>query len=172
MEALDGLENAPEEHYYPFEPRDYAFSAERADYLAKFADLRTGAGNKYLAYGRMLPPLEFERGRISMDWFHYNHGKETKEYNDSGTLEVDAIVHSAWRFKEESIGLFFANVSEESRRVKAALEPGRYGLTGSSFRYVLFTEGSDGASIALAPEAGGTFELEIPARSVILLEIH
>ena len=34
LEALDGTENATEEHYYPFEPRGYAFSPERASYLA------------------------------------------------------------------------------------------------------------------------------------------
>lgn len=172
MEAQDGHENAPEEHYYPFEPRGYAFSADRADYLAQFADLRTGAGNKYLAYGRMLPPLEFERDRISADWFHYNHGKETKEYNDSGELQVDTVVHSAWRYKEESVGLFFANVSGESRRVKAAVEPIRYGLAGSSFQYVLHTGGASGEITVLTPLEDGTIELDIPARSVVLLEIH
>ncbi|OMF22895.1 hypothetical protein BK133_25240 [Paenibacillus sp. FSL H8-0548] len=172
MEALKGKENAPEEHYYPFEPRGYAFSAERADYLAQFADLRTGAGNKYLAYGKMLPPLAFERGRISAEWFHYNHGKETKEYNDSGVLEVDAVVHSAWRFKEESTGLFFANVSNDNRLVRAAAsELERYDARPSS-EYVLHTAESGGEEVAISPGQDGFFELVIPPRSVVLLELR
>ncbi|WP_028610182.1 DUF6259 domain-containing protein [Paenibacillus harenae] len=171
MEALDGRENAPEEHYYPFEPRGYAFSAERADYLAQFADLRTGAGNKYLAYGRMLPPLAFECEKIEADWFHYNHGKETREYNDSGKLDVDSIVHSAWRFKEESIGLFFANVSGDSRSVKAIVDTSRYGLAGSTFRYMLHTSDSDGSGSAITLQDNGMLALDIPARSVVLVEM-
>lgn len=170
MESLDGRENAPEEHYYPFEPRGYAFSAERAAYLARFADLRVGAGNKYLAYGVMLPPLAFEQGRIRADWFLYNHGKQDR--NDSGELEVDAIVHSAWRYKEESIGLFFANVSTVSRRVKAAVDPNRYGLAGTSFQCVAHANGTGEEGIPLSVQGNGCFELDIPARSVVLIEIR
>lgn len=170
MESLDGRENAPEEHYYPFEPRGYAFSGGRADFLAMFADLRTGAGNKYLAYGVMLPPFAFERERIQADWFLYNHGKQ--DSNDSGELMVDVIVHSAWRYKEESLGLFFANVSTESHRVKAAADPNRYGLAGSSFRYVVHAGAAGGGDVPLMLQDDGSFELDIPARSVVLVEIR
>ncbi|MBD2867392.1 DUF6259 domain-containing protein [Paenibacillus arenilitoris] len=173
MEALDGgVENAPEEHYYPFEPRGYAFSEERAEYLAQFAALRTGAGNNYLAYGTMLPPLAFDREQIRADWFHYNHGKETKEYNDSGELNVDSIVHAAWRFKDESAGLFFANVSDAGRTVKTAVDPADLGLKGSGYKYVLHTADSNGEGTAFAPREDGTLVLDIPPRTVILLEVR
>ncbi|MCD9021712.1 DUF6259 domain-containing protein [Cohnella silvisoli] len=178
MEALDGhentignaLENASEEHYYPFEPRGYAFSAERARYLAMFAGLRVGSANKYWAYGRMLRPLEFENPRIRMDWFHYNHGKETKEYNDSGKMTVDAIVHSAWRYKDESVGLFFANVSEEGCKVSVRLDPVKFGMSEASALLFIGDRGhADNFELSRSPS--GEAEFHIPARSVVMLEL-
>ncbi|CAM3825269.1 DUF6259 domain-containing protein [Cohnella lubricantis] len=169
MEALeDGQENGPEEHYYRFEPRGYAFSTERAAYLGLYAKLRVGAANKYWAYGRMLKPLTFESERIRAEWFHYNHGKETPEYNDSGALEVDAVVHSAWQFKEESVGLFFANASGETQRVRVRLEPGAYGVNGWAGRLYAAAGGEE--PFAGTPSASGELELELPAYGIAMLE--
>jgi hypothetical protein len=170
METLDGLENSPEEHYYPFEPRGYEYSMERAGYLAMFAGLRTGIANKYWAYGRMLRPLDFECHRIVLDWFHYNHGKESKEYNESGEIAVDAIVHSAWKYKEESIGLFFSNVSEEQHKVSIGLESGEYG-TSKTFARVFSEERTEAESLVLSRSESGRTEFHIPAKCVVMIEL-
>lgn len=170
MEQLAGvLENEPEEHYYPFEPRGYAFSAARARYLALFARLRTGAANAYWAYGQMLRPLPFECSRIRMDWFHYNHGKETPEYNDSGEIEVDAVVHAAWRYKDRSVGLFFANVGEEEQTVSVKLDPSAHGMSGLSGR--LFRIDGDGELELKRNGSDGLTAVVVPARSVALIEL-
>lgn len=169
MEALEGgLENAPEEHYYRFDPRGYAFSPERAAYLGLYAKLRVGAANKYWAYGRMLKPLAFESARIRADWFHYNHGKETPEYNDSGALDVDAVVHSAWKFKEESAALFFANASGETQRVRVRLEPGAYGV--NEWAGKLYSAAGGEAPMEWTRTASGELELVLPAFGVAMLE--
>jgi hypothetical protein len=170
METLDGLENTPEEHYYPFEPRGYAYSTERAGYLAMYAGLRIGSANKYWAYGQMLRPLDFESPRILMDWFHYNHGKETKEYNDSGEVSVDAIVHSAWRYKDESIGLFFANVSEEQHKVNIRLDSEKFGMTKTN-ALMFAEEGENTESPKLSQTESGETEFLIPARCVVMIEL-
>nr|WP_245363413.1 DUF6259 domain-containing protein [Cohnella thailandensis] len=180
MESLDGRENAPEEHYYSFEPRGYAFSTERAAYLGAYAKLRIGAANKYWAYGSMLRPLAFESPRMRAEWFHYNHGKETPEYNDSGKLEVDSVVHSAWRYKEESVALFFANASSDTQQVRVRLEPGTYGVREWAGR-LYSAEAAAGTTEAAGEGAGadplqwslsadGELELLLPAFSVAMLE--
>ncbi|MFC5649937.1 DUF6259 domain-containing protein [Paenibacillus solisilvae] len=172
LEALDdGTENPPDEHYYPFEPRGYKFSADRARYLAMFAELRTGIGSKYLAYGRMLHPLDFECGKLRMNWFHYNHGKETKEYNDSGELTVDSVVHAAWRYKDESVGLFFANVSGECRKVTIDVGPEKLGLSATVCkRHVLQAGTAAAGCFDISLDEAGEIAFDIPQRSVILLE--
>lgn len=170
MEALDGAENAPEEHYYAFDPRGYAFDEERADYVGVYARLRVGAANKYWAYGRMLRPLEFARERIAVDWYHYNHGKETPEYNDAGRIEVDAVVHAAWQYKEESVGLFFANAGGKERSVSIRLDPAAYGKSRMASRlYALGAEDVDVPELKCTADGGVTFAL--PAGSVVMLEL-
>lgn len=170
MEALEGKENSPDEHYYAFDPRGYAFDETRADYVGVYARLRVGAANKYWAYGRMLRPLDYERERVVMDWYHYNHGKETPEYNDAGTIEVDAVVHAAWQYKNESVGLFFANVGEVPRHTRVRINPADYGM--SRMAAYLFGEGAEGADFAgLGRSPDGDVSLDIPARSVVLIEL-
>jgi hypothetical protein len=135
-----------------------------------YAGLRTGSANKYWAYGQMLRPLNFESPRILMDWFHYNHGKETKEYNDSGEITVDAVVHSTWRYKDESIGLFFANVSEEQHKVTIQLDSEKFGMTKTNA--LLFAEERENAeSLELSQTQSGETEFHIPAKSVVMIEL-
>ena len=171
MEALDGKENAADKHYYPFEARGYAFSEKRARYLALYARLRTGDANPYWAYGRMLKPLEFTGGsRTRMKWFHYNHGTSSKEYNDAGELDADEIVHSAWIREGEGVGLFFANVGEESRTLRARIEPERYGMGGVTAR-VYGEDAAESAGIGLVRLPSGESEFDVPPRSVVFVEL-
>ncbi len=172
MEAIDGVENSAEEHYYIFDQRGYVFSEERARYLGIFASLRTGMGNKYWAYGRMLRPIEFESVDVVLDWFQYNCDKNFKEYNDSGILTVDAVIHSAWSYRDESIGLFFANVTDIEQRVTVKLDKSRFDVKISQYKLTLpdlsaFADPHDFSDGRIRE-----IELAIPKRSVILLELN
>lgn len=172
----DNRENSPEEHYYPFEPRGYSFSAERARYLGMYAALRTGAGSKYLAYGSMLRPLKFECGKVSMDWFHYNHGKETKEYNDSGVLEVDSVVHAAWGYKNESAALFFANVTDQVQDVVIKLNAVSLNIPELSegILYRFLPDQQNTSTVERMSISGLMHEecpLQLAPRSVVMLEL-
>ncbi|WP_309120553.1 DUF6259 domain-containing protein [Paenibacillus sp.] len=171
MEAIDGKENDPEEHYYIFEPRGYALSPERARYLGALARMRVGPGNKYLAYGKMLRPLSFERETAALDWFHYNCDKNFPEYNESGVYEADAVVHSAWQYREESAAFFFANVTEEARNVSFELDMKRYRLPGASYRVRRFDGDAieDGGEIAA--DGAKAMRLTIPPKRVVILEV-
>lgn len=168
MEALDGNENTAEEHYYPFEPRGYAFSANRADYLALYARLRIGAAKPYWSYGTMLRPLSFDVPMTPMKWFHYNHGKDTPEYNNSGELLTDAVIHSAWQNDQGDVGLFFANVTGEEQTISIELRPEDFGKTTVTGQ--LYTKAGEPA-IDCSMEQGGLRLLKLPARSIAMLEL-
>ncbi|WP_261130865.1 DUF6259 domain-containing protein [Bacillus sp. Marseille-Q3570] len=163
LEAIDGVENTREEHYYPFEPQGYPFSPRRAEYISKFAHVRTGVGNKYLAYGKMLRPLKFDCEKVNLCWSHYNCAKNFKEYNDSGELAVDSIVHSVWESPGRQVGLFFANVSNEDQEI--TVNPAGYvhGKTTAKIHV-------DGKFVELVEELS-TLTLSIPQKSVLLIEI-
>ncbi|WP_099159502.1 DUF6259 domain-containing protein [Virgibacillus ndiopensis] len=171
MEAIEGKENISEEHYYPFDPIGFEFSPERATYISKFANARTGFGNKYLAYGKMLRPLEFECQNANLNWFHYNCDKNFSEFNDSGELEVNSIVHSAWQYRDERIGLFFANVTEKAQRIKLDLNLDNYSLAKTEFAVCMVTEMERDEMFVLKKNEVKNLEIEIPEKSVILLEI-
>ncbi|GJM78565.1 hypothetical protein HMSSN139_10610 [Paenibacillus sp. HMSSN-139] len=135
-----------------------------------FAALRTGTGNKYLAYGEMLPPLPLDAGRLTLDWFHYNHGIGSLEYNDAGSLSVERIVHAVWKYRDESVGLFFANVSEEAREV--AFCTGDLPVTGSvmELRYHMYSPGPERREPETVKADAQELKLTIPPRCVVLLE--
>lgn len=168
MEALDGIENTAAEHYYPFDPRGYAFSTKRAEYLALYARLRTGAAKAYWSYGTMLRPLSFDSPQTSMKWFHYNHGKETPEYNNAGELLTDSVIHAAWQNEQGDVGLFFANVTEAEQTIRIDLRPEDYGKTAVSGR--LFTLTGEQA-VDCDPQQDDRRLLSLPARSIAMLEL-
>jgi hypothetical protein len=172
MEVVDGRENDPEEHYYIFEPRGYHFSPERAGYIGMLAKLRTGFGNKYLAYGKMLKPLLFESSRVTLDWFHYNCDKNFKEYNESGSYEADSIIHSAWQFREESLGFFFANVTDEKAAVSIELDLRKYALPTKNYHVRQIHENDIEELFIMKHDEVRKIKLNISKKGVVLLEVY
>jgi len=171
MEAIDGKENSPEEHYYIFEPRGYSLSPERTRYIGMLAKVRVGSGNKYLAYGKMLRPLAFQRDQAAFDWFHYNCDKNFKEYNESGTYEADTIVHSAWQYRNESVCFFFANVIENEIHVAVDVDMRKYDLSAKQYQAVYIHDEKRTALFSIGYDEARRVDLTIPPRSVIMLEV-
>ncbi|WP_188454914.1 DUF6259 domain-containing protein [Virgibacillus oceani] len=171
MEAIEGKENGAAEHYYSFDTAGYEFSPERATYISQFARLRTGHGNKYLAYGKMLRPLEFVCDKTSLDWFHYNCDKGFNEFHDSGELTVNSIVHSAWQYRDEGIGLFFANVTDQPQRIKLDLDLNNYSLAKNEYAVYLVNETNREKMFGIYSNEVKNIELDITGKSVIQLEI-
>ncbi|PTM59797.1 DUF6259 domain-containing protein [Desmospora activa] len=172
MEVVDGKENERSEHYYLFEARGYRLSPERARYLGKFARLRTGSGNQYLAYGKMLRPLSVPCERIKVDWFHYNHSKGLEDYNQSGKYEVDAIVHSGWQFQNECLAFFFANVTDEQAEVSIDLDMKKYVLPPGRYQVRKMVDDRDMEPLfVIEHDNVRKVEFNIPGKSVVMLEV-
>ncbi|WP_308753004.1 DUF6259 domain-containing protein [uncultured Anaerotruncus sp.] len=131
MEALNGKTNPSSEHYIDFNEVAYAYSADRAAYLRQFAAFRTGAPNKYLAYGIMLPPPSCDAPLVKMSYYHYNHVEADASYNTRGDSEVPSVLTSAWCSPHrETRAVLLANTTGNSRTVTIKIDPVKYGMSG------------------------------------------
>jgi hypothetical protein len=180
LEALDGRENDPAEHYFKFDPQGYAYDPERARYLEQFASLRTGPGNKYLAYGTMLKPLDIGPTDTIMSWFHYNIDQKSAAYKDRGFIVVRGVVHSAWKWgagPAVSFGFFFANSGGKETTVKARIDRGLCGMAGVGWRARVLTRfGREGYSTLEKGPVGSEnnipLMLTIAPRKVAMVEFY
>lgn len=180
MEALDGKETDPAEHYWPFDPQGYAYDPSRAAYVAQFAALRTGAGNSYLAYGVMLRPPAVSAPQVRMGWFHYNSGQKTGEYRTRGSLLVPSVLASAWRRGEEresSVAFFLANTDGKEVQAVASIARKDYGLEGDGWSLrIVRGFGKDRAPVTVerGPLAGAAVavDLALAAREVVMVEAY
>lgn len=171
MEVLGGVEPPAEEHYWRFKPRGFEYSAERGEYLRQFAALRTGAGNRYLAYGTMLQPLSIESPKVKMNWFMFNH-----EHDDRGVYQAPAIVQSAWKSivdGKTSLGFVLANTSDKPVAVDAVIDAAAYGLEGEFTAHILNDFTNDGFEQSPLEGTGTQVPLKqtLNARTVYLVEI-
>ena len=112
MEELDGQENSGAEHYFHFDPQHCAYAPGRAAYVRQFAKLRTGAGNPYLAYGRMTVRPDMEIPQMDAFWYHYNHGQQDTSYKAKGELKVNSVVTCAYEDGLGGYALFLANADK------------------------------------------------------------
>jgi hypothetical protein len=180
LEALDGRENDPAEHYFKFDPQGYLYSPERARYLEQFAFLRTGPGNKYLAYGTMLRPLDIGPTDTAMSWFHYNIDQKSPWYKDRGSVIVPGILHTSWRVGAGpvmSYAFLFANTEGKEVTIGAKIDRDLYGMTGIGWRVrVLSRFGRNGYSTLEKDPVGSekvvSLKLPIPPREVVMVEFY
>src|SRR5690606_10309597 len=121
---------------------------------------------------KMLKPLPFANSRVTLDWYHYNHGKKSQEYNTSGAYEVESVVHSAWQFKNESIGFFFANVTDEAASVQVDIDLSQYDLAQKEdCRIRLYENGAFTELSKIGSDGKGKVELAISGKSVVMVEV-
>ena len=172
METINGVEPAPEEHYYQFKPRGYPYSSEKGEYLRQFAALRTGVGNRYLAYGTMQHPLPLNSPMVRMKWFMFNH-----DTDERGVYEAPALVQGAWKSTKDnktSLGFVIANTSDQPVDIDVSIDPSEYGLKGRTAARLLTGFTNDGfEQISLdSREAQIALNETLNARTVYLIEIN
>lgn len=179
MEAIGGKENSASEHYFPFHGEGFALDEERAAYLAQFAALRTGPGNPYLAYGRMLPPPQFENTPHAYNWMLYNAVPGSPEYHDAGVFHTDSVVAAAWRAPggpDAPVGMLFANATGGRQFLDIPIRPEEYGF--SSPCASTLSSGFGGKRIAsrecgpFRPGAEGHLPVTLEPRQVVLFELR
>lgn len=172
-EAFDGVETKVEEHYWDgFGHFGYEYSYPRARYIRQFADMRTGRGNPYLAYGEMLPPPRCVIREASKHYFHYNHGK--KEIY-SGDISLPSIRAAAWKRTDNRIGYAIFLTNTELRPQAVTIHINR--LEYPEAKTVKVVQGFGGMVseniLGTIPEQEDlVLTLELPFRSPVMLEIE
>lgn len=121
MEELDGAENSGQEHYFCFDPQHCAYDQSRAEYVRRFAKMRMGIANRYLAYGRMVRQPAIDSPEIALGWYHYNHNQKDPSYKASGTYRVHAVLSSAFEDGQGGYALFLVNTDAVPQTIAFAL---------------------------------------------------
>jgi hypothetical protein len=173
-EAINGEETCGKDHYYDFSAFGYEYSAGRARYLRQFAALRTGPGNRYLSYGRMLPPPVFTVEEREKRYYHYNHGHHEIF---SGSIKLPAVRASAWMTcdaKNESCALFFVNTELDEQRIALSLQAADYPGLAEAVLYTGFDPDTPPVRVPLGtiPAEGVlSLSLTLPSRKAVMLEL-
>lgn len=176
MEALDGKINPSVEHYAYYNEVTYEYSSGRAAYLRQYAAFRTGAPNRYLAYGIMLPPPDIDVSMVKMSYYHYNHFDADPSYDTGGYSEVPSVLVSAWRsVHNQTRAVLLANTTADKRTVTISIDSAKYGMSGlwSIIYYSMFDPEKETFSQDLGTADTGnkiTLTLELDARSPYMLE--
>ncbi|WP_274361315.1 hypothetical protein [Paenibacillus thermotolerans] len=110
--------------------------------------------------------------QVELKWFHYNCDKNFKEYNESGTYAADSVIHSAWQYRDESLGFFFANITDEPETIAVELDLKKYGLPdrGYSVRRIAVGRSNEELFEMKSSEAK-RLNLSIPGKSVVIVEV-
>jgi len=116
MERMNGIENSPEEHYCDFDPAGFSYDTSIAKYLAKFAALRIGRYNPYLAYGEMKCPPKLRIPKVWRTYYQYNSPKRSIELGDRESILLDSVVTARYGYEDSEI-ILFANTSDVTQEI-------------------------------------------------------
>jgi len=140
-------------------------------WLGEVTAARTGFAKDYLAWGRMVPPAKVSGAvaEVELDWWHYNdiHGRDER-----GVLCVPSVVHSAWAYRDERIGLMFVNVlRDREQEVEVEFDLSRVGMKAELTRGQRVTrDGTEPLHVRF--ESGQvTLRLSLPPRKIVLAEL-
>lgn len=174
-EAFDGVETRGEDHYYPFAPFGYEYSPGRARYLRQFAAMRTGIGNRYLAYGQMLPPPDIASVQKKKRYYHYNHGPDEIF---EGEITLPAVRASAYRSCDrEKTGhaIFLVNTDLDQQTLSLTLDPKDYCQARQLTVYTDFDPDYDPVKVqckAFSENELITLTLSLKPRKAVMIEIN
>lgn len=172
-EAFDGKETLVEDHYWGgFGRFGYEYSYSRARYIRKFADLRTGLGNKYLAYGAMMPLPDAAIPERNKHFYHYNHGvKEIFE----GDIMLPAVRMAAWKSvceDKETYAVIMTNTGLMEEHLTLRLSKADYPAGTKAVLHTGFgTDEKNCVPLGELTDEGLTVSLGLPSREPVMLEI-
>jgi len=176
LERFPGMDGpTPQVHYdrsITLHPDACRVDSAKVEFLRGITAARTGFAKKYLAYGRMTPPAKLLTPvpSVDMPWSHYNDIGGRKE---KGTFSVPAVVHHAWAYRDESVGLLFVNIREQGDlAVQGEISMSRCGLRGRQWAARrIDRDGSHSVPLRSTGEGAHQFSLTLHPRRIVLLEI-
>ena len=121
-------------------------------FLAELAAARTGYGNRYLGWGRLLPPPSVDGGTVSLSYeFEGDWRVVDRNLFPSGSWDVPRVTSARWEDPDGNVGVFLCNVGPDP--VTVELDPS-WGTTVTS----------------RAGSAPAESKLEIAPRTIVLID--
>ena len=99
-----------------------------APFAASLARIRNGPAKKFLAFGEMVKPpvILNELPSVTTPAWYSGVSKEA--------IKFPAVMHSAWKASDGTLGLIFINISGNPQKVRYALNLSDYGITARSIQ--------------------------------------
>ena len=173
MESISGTVPPSTEHYANYDDLYFDYSPEKATYVKQFAALRTGAGNKYLAYGEMQHPLDLKEQKHKAIWYLYT---EPATENERGTIEIDTIVQAVWKSKDgnDDLGIILANTYNENLTLNTTIDLEYYNIDTGKKAYLLSDFDGEIYKEQELEISNGTIDLntELEAFKVYMVEVR
>ncbi len=143
-----------------FSPNVVDLPSDEAEYIKKLAKILTKESvKKYLFYGEMVSPpkLTGDNPILGAKWS-----------GDQEETKMPAVMHSAWKSEDGSLGLVFTNMDSQSHTVSYKLDVSDYKLEASK-KYIMTI--IDGGKVGDYNSSIINRTEKIPPRSVMMLEI-
>ncbi|MBI4028704.1 MAG: hypothetical protein HY360_27245 [Verrucomicrobia bacterium] len=95
-------------------------------WLSRLAHFRVKVVNRYVGLGEMMrpPKLETKLPEVSGWWWPWSESPPWI----TRTVTRPAVIHSAWRASDGSIGIVFLNISEQPQQIAFSLQGDQYGF--------------------------------------------
>ncbi len=116
MEAIGEQVNCSEDHYSRFKHVGFQYDKFIAEYLARFASLRTGKYNKVFAYGEMKRPPQIESSRVWRTYHQYNSSQHSMEQGDKGIILQDSVISARYLLGDKEL-IILANTADFTREI-------------------------------------------------------
>jgi hypothetical protein len=141
-------------------------------FVRRLAAARTDFALPYLAYGRMLRPLDLATGTVELDYDQ--RYAALPNVANAGTWPVPEVVHGAWADVDDRVGLVLTNVrADEAVAVRLVADGSDWGLDLAGRAITRRDAGEDGATELGRVPASGRLDVTVslPPRSVTLVEV-
>ncbi len=174
LETLDGWDEDVAEHYADIAPQSFAVDPAKAAFVREIATARSGFARAYLVYGTMLRPLDLDRyqASLTLDYRLYNVARQHRNFDERGTMRVEAIAHAAWRAPDGKRGFLFVNLDREPRYLQGLTIPLDRDDGSPHERYTARVVTSDGSAPLPVGADAVTFDLTLEPRKVALVELR
>jgi hypothetical protein len=149
------------------ETRPTVVDEAKLEFIREITAARTEFARDYLAYGRMIPPLDLGAGipDVALDWNHFNSVHRLRL--EAGVQHRPSIVHVAWESDSGRLGFVFVNLLAD-RDQEITVSPG--GATkGKSF--AADTVSTEGRAPLGSFAADDPVTFLLPPRRLMLLEV-
>jgi len=172
LEALEGFDDDPGQHYADFERRAYEVDQAKLAFVREIAMARTGFAQPWLVYGTMMRSLAVACSNVDLDYHLYNVHRSQAHYDEKGMMTVESVVHSVWLAPDGRVGFFFVNLgSDEAQTLTLEIDPMRYHVSDAT-QYSLRQVTGETEDDLFTGAGCATVDVTLAPRKVTMIELQ